>query len=750
MPLLLGPCWLLLQHRVLKTWASIAFTTIRSFLLRLGDPVSLVMMYLIMKAFGNPRSDRSQGIRKPDFCKLKKGLDRQYICRGCNQTETLFEVQREQERQQHFPPQSRPLCFHLSYEELDLCARKCVTCRVFRQGLLLKQLTTEEASSLKDEASQQPIYVTLFRGQIPGMPVPGMETTLSVNIGLPRGKLESAMVSCMDLNALECLALCENPENPMVHKQAEKWLEDCNTNHTECGNLRWSSRNPTRLVRILSDSEIQLIHSPQGGKPMKYTALSYCWGNWDLLTEDEKRRISGSKTTRNNLKKRRESFDCSELAVTIQDSIALIRRLGIEHIWVDTVCIVQDDGEDWQREAAMMHEVYGNAYFTLCACSNDKATEPLFRKREAWSYATDPCRLSDQWITNFDLPLDEMRARSPLSSRAWTLQEERLSPRILYWSGQRMYWSCSRSQRTEMRPLQTPVPTTLCRPIFYEPTLDWALSSPQGFLISCRKGQSKFLHEDWLDLVESYTRRDMSNKKDRFPALSGIASRYHLAQKGDEYLAGLWRKTFAEDLSWSVVRPRDLEIRENLQDFPPSWSWASLPFRTTASLKHDFSEALNFELLEEIVQREAEDPADTVKRGAAVKCVKVRGRLRPFLSRGSRSQPWSAISKSFDGQEKYSFATNPEQPVHSADLLLGRVLTYEARKQEVLGQLDYRQDADRAEKELLQIHCLEIGESAMLLLEHCGTDSKYRRVGVSHGYREDFFAGVQPTELKLV
>lgn len=693
---------------------------------------------------------RSHARKEPDFCKLEKGLDRQYICKGCNQIEILLEVQREQERRQYYSAHSRPLCFHLSYEELDLCAQKCVTCRVFRQGLLLKQITTKEASSLRDAALQQPLYVTLFRGQISGTAGPGMETTLSISIGIPPGEFESVMVSCMDSNAVECLALCENPDNPMVHQQAEKWLDDCNINHTECANLRWSSGNPTRLVRILSDSEVQLIHPPQEGKPIKYAALSYCWGNWNLLSEDERKIISGGKTTRDNLQRRRRSFDCSELPVTLQDTIALILCLGIEYVWIDTVCIVQDDAQDWQYEAAMMHEVYGNAYFTLCACSNDKATEPLFRKREAWSYATEPCRLGDQWITNFDVSLDEMRARSPLSSRAWTLQEERLSPRILYWSGQRMYWSCSRSQHIESRPLQRPFPKTLYRPMFYTPTLNWPFSPSQDFLTSCRKGPSGSLHEVWLDVVESYTRRDMGNRKDRFPALSGLATRYQLAQKGDEYLAGLWRKTFAEDLSWSVTEPRDLETCENLQEFAPSWSWASLPLRTIASLKHHVAHSSDFALLEEMMQRDGEDAADTVRRGAAVKCVKVRGRSRSFLSPGSRNQAWSMISKIVDGQEKYTFASNPEMSVHSADLTFGRVLTYEARKQEVLGQLDYRQDADRADKGFLQLHCLEIGESTMLLLEHCGTDSRYRRVGVSHGYRADFFAGVQSTELKLV
>lgn len=172
--------------------------------------------------------------------------------------------------------------------------------------------------------------------------------------------------------------------------------------------------------------------------------------------------------------------------------------------------------------------------------------------------------------------------------------------------------------------------------------------------------------------------------------------------------------------------------------------------RTSIHFKSDFSTLSDFGLLEAKKPIRDEDPADAIKRGAAVRCVKLRGRLQPFLARESVKREWTAISRTFGKEEKYSFASRPEQPVHSTNLENGRVLSYEARKEEVLGQLDYLEDAERVEKGLLEIHCLEIGESVMLLLEHCEAENKYLRIGVSHGYREDFFATIQLTELLLV
>lgn len=282
--------------------------------------------------------------------------------------------------------------------------------------------------------------------------------------------------------------------------------------------------------------------SSRADEDIEYAALSYSWGSWDQLTKDEQRSIDDGKTTRANIQQRSQPFDCSELPVTIQDSIILMDRLYIEYIWIDTICIVQDDHEDWQHEAAKMHEVYGNSCFTLCVCSSDNAAEHLFRKREAWSPATKPCRLGDQWLSNYEISLEEIRTQSPISTRAWTLQEERLSPRVLYWSAHKIYWSCSISQYIEMGHIPALGTKSISRPLEDKRVSpdDLTQSSSQKFLISCRKGQRKRLHEEWLNVANSYIRRELSHTEDRFPALSGLASRYYLAQKGDEYIAGLW------------------------------------------------------------------------------------------------------------------------------------------------------------------------------------------------------------------
>lgn len=677
-----------------------------------------------------------------NFCKIYTNRDHQPTCNGCSRIQRLFDVQRQQESRGFFQLHSKTVCIHSTYRELDSCARKCVACRIFRQALFLKQFTTNDLSALKGEVGSQPIFAQLVRKEETSQ----AETEVRVSIGETDGYLKSARVCCTKLNTAEYLTLSEDPKNADICNQVMCWLRNCKEQHPECGNLRWSSSHPTRLVHILSDSKVELIHCvPTADKDIEYAALSYSWGDWNHLLEGEKKEIDDGKTTKSNLQYRSQSFASSELPTTIRDSITLMYRLGIEYIWVDTICIIQDDSEDWKQESARMHEVYGNACFTLCLCLSSKATECILRKREAWTLATTPCRLGDRWLTNLNMSLNEVRSLSPIASRAWTLQEERLSPRILYWSAQRMYWSCSVSQHSELGKTRSSVTKPPPRQ-----SLGDMQSSSQSFLISCRKGQRKRLHDEWLNVASSYVLRQLSHKEDRFPALSGLASRYYLAQKDDEYIAGLWRNTFAEDLAWCVIQPRVCQKCESQREITSSWSWASLPFLTSTHFKPNFSNLppSHFELLEKKHVQD-DDPTAAVRRGAAVRRVKVRGRLQAFFQKGSLRRPWASISK-VGKEEKYSFASCPEQSVHSTDLEHGRVLSYEARKEEVLGQLDYLEDAERVENGLIEVYCLEIGEGAMLFLESGREENEYRRIGVSHGYREDFFATVQFSEIVLV
>ncbi|KAI3332710.1 heterokaryon incompatibility protein-domain-containing protein [Ustulina deusta] len=327
---------------------------------------------------------------------------------------------------------------------------------------------------------------------------------------------------------VEVRALPTLASDDRVCVEIQDWATACER-HPQCGNLNWSRKNPTRLIQILSDTQIQIIDA-RHVEFVQYVALSYCWGS---------SRIADTRTVKANIAERKKPFPITDLRKTIQHAIDLVRRVGLRFIWVDSVCINQDSNEDWESEAILMAEVYSNAYFTLCFVLAEHADAALIQPRDAWTYPVEPCSLGGQRLSMASLTLDELKQLATYSTRAWTLQEEKLSPRIVYWTPQRIE----------------------------------APNTTQAFLRACFDGID--LHPYWKDTVEGYTKRSLTNPEDRFPALSGLAAKYQFG--GNKYLAGLWQQTIAEDLAWRVEVPVPHNRLGEQGQSIPSWSWASLP-----------------------------------------------------------------------------------------------------------------------------------------------------------------------------
>jgi hypothetical protein len=76
--------------------------------------------------------------------------------------------------------------------------------------------------------------------------------------------------------------------------------------------------------------------------------LSYKWGGLDAIWQ----------TTTKNLGMRLAEFDIVELPKTLSDTVHVVRNLGLKCVWIDSLCIIQDDKEDWAREAVKMAFIY--------------------------------------------------------------------------------------------------------------------------------------------------------------------------------------------------------------------------------------------------------------------------------------------------------------------------------------------------------------------------------------------------------
>jgi hypothetical protein len=169
---------------------------------------------------------------------------------------------------------------------------------------------------------------------------------------------------------------------------------------------------PTRLISVKGD-EIKLCETGDWNHCPKYATLSHVWG----LTEFEKLNSA-------NVKMFKESVPPGALSKTFRDAIEVIRFLEIQYIWIDSLCIIQDQLDDWEIEASRMASVYGNSIINIAASAAQDGNFGLFNDRaKSWC-----CRIfldsGYRKICYICQPSRKWTAvnRLPLASRGWALQ----------------------------------------------------------------------------------------------------------------------------------------------------------------------------------------------------------------------------------------------------------------------------------------------------------------------------------------
>lgn len=657
---------------------------------------------------------------------------------------------------------------HKSFQHLEKRAEKgCPVCRIIRCALYSAQITRSQANRLSTCQSEVKVEVVRAAPQS-SRPISSPDLLITLKT-TDEGIHNECRVACMpeyDGERLN-LKMSADYESPNTFTLIKNWMDQCSI---RCNELAWSRKLPTYLIQILHE-ESRICHlrlvrfndfndtpiRQSYGNQVRYACLSYSWGDTnskDMPAED-KASIKNGKTTPHNLEARKKGFLSSQLPNTMRHAILLMRRIGIDYIWIDSVCIVGDEKsagdnisekDDWNHNALRMHEVYGNACLTLCVCATNKATEKLFFERAAWKYKSVPCTLGDTWLTNYDVPLNEVRRRAPIFNRGWILQEERLSARILYWSGQRLYWSCGCAQRTEMphytngkkSKRNSLVPLQGC----FEH--DW-LQSPQKFLQLRGGGRTEEIHPLWLDMVQDFTQRNMFTRSDKKPAMSGLAAQYlaSFTAAKEEYIVGLWRATFAKDLAWKVCKAQ--LMKDSHSDIAPTFSWMSLPFECeTRTRELADSPCESFELLDERSSRNkdrlGDDVLERIEDGNRIRQVTVKCRIRKFLEESS-SVSWDSIHPN----NEFDFSSYLDRPIHARNSMTGKIVMREIHKDPVFAQLDYQPSvvpsADQKSGFEHSLYALEIGKRVMLLVERVPDSPQhtYRRVGIAWTRRENFF-----------
>jgi hypothetical protein len=266
-----------------------------------------------------------------------------------------------------------------------------------------------------------------------------------------------------------------------------------------------------------------------------------------------------------------EGFKLSGLPQTLVDAVKIARHLNIRYLWIDCLCICQDDPEDWARESASMADIYSNAYIVIAADHARNASEGCFHLRpEKSSSVVDIPGYADQVTISLLDNSSELDSENgglssqPLSTRGWAYQERLLSPRVIHFASKQMYYECNHGIFGEDG----------CRvPDRYGATFG-ALGTSEEDKTKIDKVQPWLDHDTWhYHIVMEYTMRNLTKATDRLPGLAGIAKIFK-GQFDTEYVAGLWSDTLLRDLTWTPFPSTGYP--ESPEDWytGPSWSWA--------------------------------------------------------------------------------------------------------------------------------------------------------------------------------
>ncbi|KAI0433591.1 heterokaryon incompatibility protein-domain-containing protein [Xylaria sp. FL1042] len=357
------------------------------------------------------------------------------------------------------------------------------------------------------------------------------------------------------------------------------WLNDCQEHH-KCKTML--GEMPARLIEITGapgNISLRLRQTEEVGR-VAFAALSYCWGGEQPM-----------KCVSSNILLYETTIPFDKQPQTIKDAIKVCQGIGLQYLWIDALCIIQDDSNDKSVEIAKMTSIYGTATVTIVAARSTSAAEgflgerfPGLREGAVVSYRCIDGRLGSITLVKLG---GEFESAEPIDERGWTLQERLLSSRIIEFGSRQTRWICPET-RSSGFPLEGCTDGWRRNVKFSSKRKAEALDleniraakSTIDFYGRPRNSQFKeYLNaiQHWEKICETFTERALTLSSDRALAISGIAQIY-AELSGDQYIAGLWKSCFHSGLLWKIehshLTPRKIARPPTYQG--PSWSWLSV------------------------------------------------------------------------------------------------------------------------------------------------------------------------------
>ncbi|KAF2100843.1 HET-domain-containing protein [Rhizodiscina lignyota] len=385
-----------------------------------------------------------------------------------------------------------------------------------------------------------------------------------------------------------------------------QWLRLCEVDHgAVCNSTKDSARGMgaeavADLIRFIDVQEMAIRsfkHVYLGD--MKYIALSYVWGTNQKLTLRK-----GNLTALGDVGTLRDR----PASRTIMDAIDLTRQLGLRYIWVDALCIIQDDDIDKKTQLRSMGAIYGCASATVVAAAGESAESGL-----------PGLRPGTRWFEQAEVPVLEAKEGKPAMSlmttinpvngmfpvhyldetrwntRGWTFQERYLSRRVITFTAEQVYFSCNTTTFCEESYMEHGPPTLFP---FHSAAMELSLE------VARHQTEPQDAHERFWRryrlAVQRFTRRHFTFAGDVYDAFEGLLQEMTRVF-GVQWLWGLPRSRLNDALAWST---RSGQVRRSAKStLPmteldkqvefPSWSWMGWIGEAWVSVTNEHLDEIN-------------------------------------------------------------------------------------------------------------------------------------------------------------
>lgn len=389
------------------------------------------------------------------------------------------------------------------------------------------------------------------------------------------------------------------------------WLRECELNHERCRARRAERVQdlPTRLLYIGAHSTRIFLHSSSGlSKETRYATLSHCWGATRPL-----------RLTADTMAQLPHGVEVEALPPTFRDAVSFAKALGLEYLWIDSLCIIQDSTEDWAHESERMATVYANSFVNIGANGATDSQGGLCHTTQSrWKSVTPltmeltytPMGWDKQMVALYPRGDGNILDEGPLAMRGWVVQERLLAPRTIHFMQRIVVWECaelcasetdvkgrismangrpfpslllpgagvsysSQRERATVLPMMINTAIDNHTDVSQSNQIPITLQFPNTTQGDWSRRERIFLNR-WAEVVRAYSQGRLTVATDKLIAVSGIAK--HMREtlwQGEplRYHAGLWGHSFEEQLTWptSPFHPGT----RSTSYIAPSWSWAS-------------------------------------------------------------------------------------------------------------------------------------------------------------------------------